>query len=85
MAAKEAGEGLQVQHRTGQGSGDAHHGLHVGDDELAEPVDIRGIGPESRPCVRSRKRLAARWRRDSRKGNYRDMEPLVGGGGFEPP
>ena len=57
----------------------------TGKFEVRVTEEFRGVGPESRPCVRSRKRLAARWRRDSRKGNYRDMEPLVGGGGFEPP
>jgi hypothetical protein len=35
-----------VQYRTGQGPGDAGHGLHLGDDELAEAVYSLSLGPD---------------------------------------
>ena len=38
------GGGSDVHHRAGQRAGDAVDGLHLGDDQLAELVDVAGLG-----------------------------------------
>lgn len=39
----ESGLRSQVHHGAGEGPGDAPDGLDLGDDEPAEPVDVRGL------------------------------------------